>query len=117
MPKAVGTLIVSPGSEGTVFFGGFDKDSKANINGNGSLNPQIPYPGVNDTSAVLTYDSLDTLPGRYDIVSSASYAGEDAVSLHFRRSQGGAEVQVKVDAVCTLSNRTVIESGWIEFGY
>jgi hypothetical protein len=112
MPTAVGTLIVMSGG---VSFTGLDAEQQVPISATGSISPQVPSPGVNDTAAILTCDSLETLPGSYDIVASESYAGREAAVLHFKRGQGAAELQTKVNSICDISNRTVLNSGSIKF--
>jgi hypothetical protein len=110
MGRAVGNLTISGGN---VSFSGYDGDG-VNIKGNGSVSPQVPSPGVNYNGAILTYDSIDTLSGRHDLITPGSYAGRDDASVQYKQ-QFGETNPIKIIAQCSLNNRTNFNSGSIEF--
>jgi hypothetical protein len=83
----------------------------------GSVSPGIPPPDkVFSDKALLTYDSIDTLPGRHDIVSSGhgSYAGKEDCTLRCK-PQFPESDDITFKAVCSLPQRTLFGAGSVEF--
>jgi hypothetical protein len=109
MGRAIGRLIITGG---LVDFYGFS-DFGRNCQGNGVALPQVSET-VMDFSATLTYNSLDTLPGRHNLIFPGSYAGKDTVILLYEpRVSNSIEISAWVNI--SLPERTIFYTGWIDF--